>query len=44
LLMREPIKYGEGRLRSTHNLTGAIENPWSTIGGRFAVKSGDRTG
>lgn len=44
LLMRSPIKYGVGRLLSTHNLTGAIEAPWATVTGRHKIKAGDRTG
>jgi hypothetical protein len=43
LLARQPIKYGKGRLQSTHNLKGAIESPWSTTSGRFKPRSGDRT-
>jgi len=43
LLARQPIKYGKGRLESTHNLKGAIESPWSTTSGRFKPRSGDRT-
>ena len=44
LLMKKEIKYGAGRLRSSHNLTGKIEPPWSAVSGRFAVKPGDRSG
>ena len=44
LLMREEVKYGQGRLRSTHNLTGAMEKPWATVSGRYKVRAGDRTG
>ena len=38
------VKYGKGRLRSTHNLRGKITEPWTTVQHNYAVKSGDRTG
>lgn len=44
LLKKPEVVYGTGRLRSTHNLTGHIEEPWSLTTGRFAVKAGDRSG
>eukprot|EP00981_Chlorochromonas_danica_P013797 scaffold6860_cov155-Ochromonas_danica.AAC.1 len=42
-LQKEEIKYGQGRLTSSHNLKGKLEDPWSTVGGRYAPRPGDRT-
>lgn len=44
LLRRPEVVYGTGRLISTHNLTGHIEEPWSLTSGRYNVKAGDRSG
>lgn len=44
LFLEKPqVKYGEGRLTSTHNLKGTLESPWSTIRGRHKTLPGDRT-
>lgn len=37
------VHYGKGRLTSTHNMHGRIEEPWSTATGRYATVPGDRT-
>lgn len=42
-LQKEVVKYGQGRLTSSHNMTGKIEEPWTTVGGRYATRAGDRT-
>ena len=41
---KKVVKYGMNRVTSTHNSFGEIEAPWSTVGGRYAVRAGDRTG
>ena len=38
------VHYGEGRITSTHNTKGKIEEPWVTVKGRYTVVAGDRTG
>jgi hypothetical protein len=43
-LQKEVVKYGAGRITSTHNTVGKIEEPWNTVQGRYAVLPGDRTG
>lgn len=35
--------YGEGRITSTHNMKGKLEEPWTTVKGRYAPRIGDRT-
>ncbi|RYH26239.1 ankyrin repeat domain-containing protein [archaeon] len=42
-LAQKEVKYGQGRLTSSHNLTGKIEEPWTIVGGRYAPLPGDRT-
>jgi hypothetical protein len=42
-LQKEVPKYGEGRITSTHNTRGKIEEPWVTTKGRYATVEGDRT-
>lgn len=42
-LYKEQVKYGQGRLTSSHNLKGKIEEPWETVGGRYVTRAGDRT-
>jgi len=37
------VKYGANRLTSTHNSKGKLEEPWTTVGGRYATLPGDRT-
>ena len=46
MLMRsqkKKVQYGMNRVTSTHNSKGEIEAPWSTTGGRYTVREGDRT-
>ena len=46
MLMRaskKEVKYGVNRVTSTHNSIGTIEAPWTTVPGRYATRSGDRT-
>lgn len=42
-LQKEEVHYGEGRITSTHNTTGKLEEPWTTVKGRYATLPGDRT-
>jgi hypothetical protein len=42
-LQKEVPKYGEGRITSTHNTKGKIEEPWVTTKGRHTTIAGDRT-
>ncbi len=42
-LQKKEVKYGQGRLTSSHNLTGRLEEPWTTVGGRYTTLPGDRT-
>ena len=42
-LQKETVKYGEGRITSTHNCKGKIEEPWVTTKGRYSTTAGDRT-
>lgn len=42
-LKKETVKYGEGRVTTTHNMKGKIEEPWTIIGGRYNSLPGDRT-
>lgn len=42
-LRKEVPKYGEGRITTTHNTKGKIEEPWITVQGRYTTKEGDRT-
>lgn len=42
-LERPAVKYGSNRLTSTHNSQGKLEEPWTTVGGRYSVLAGDRT-
>ena len=42
-LDKPEVKYGLNRLTSTHNSKGKLEEPWSTVGGRYATLIGDRT-
>lgn len=43
LLDKPEVKYGLNRLTSTHNSKGKLEEPWTTVGGRYATLLGDRT-
>jgi len=42
-LKKEEVHYGEGRITSTHNTKGKLEEPWTTVKGRYATLPGDRT-
>ena len=42
-LHKEEVLYGEGRITSTHNTKGKLEEPWTTVKGRYATLPGDRT-
>lgn len=42
-LHKEVPKYGEGRITTTHNTIGKIEEPWTTVQARYSTKDGDRT-
>lgn len=42
-LQKEVPNYGEGRITSTHNAKGKIEEPWVVIKGRYVTLEGDRT-
>ena len=42
-LQKEVVQYGEGRITSTHNTKGKLEEPWTTVRGRYATLPGDRT-
>ncbi len=42
-LQKEEVKYGAGRITSTHNCIGKIEEPWITVGARYKTVAGDRT-
>lgn len=42
-LQKEEVLYGEGRITSTHNTKGKLEEPWTTVKGRYATLPGDRT-
>ena len=42
-LDKPDVKYGLNRLTSTHNSKGKLEEPWTTVGGRYATLIGDRT-
>jgi len=42
-LDKPAVKYGANRLTSTHNSRGKLEEPWTTVGGRYATLPGDRT-
>lgn len=42
-LQKPEIRYGTGRISSTHNSKGKIEEPWSIIRGRYQTVPGDRT-
>mmetsp|Transcript_24785 Transcript_24785/g.41291 ORF Transcript_24785/g.41291 Transcript_24785/m.41291 type:complete len:904 (-) Transcript_24785:1746-4457(-) len=42
-LKKEEVKYGEGRIITTHNSKGKLEEPWTTTGGRYKTRPGDRT-
>ena len=42
-LDKPEVKYGLNRLTSTHNSKGKLEEPWTTVGGRYATLIGDRT-
>lgn len=45
LFLEKPVvSYGAGRLTSSHNMKGKLEEPWTTVGGRYATLPGDRTG
>ena len=37
------VNYGRGRLQSTHNFRGVLENPWSTVNFDYRTVSTDRT-
>ena len=44
LFLEKPlVHYGEGRLTSSHNMKGKLEEPWTTVGGRYNTLPGDRT-
>ncbi len=44
LFLGKPVvHYGSGRLTSTHNMKGKLEEPWTTVGGRYQTLPGDRT-
>ena len=36
-LVKTEVKYGVNRITSTHNTKGKIEEPWSTVKGRFVI-------
>jgi len=42
-LRKKVVLYGKGRITSTHNTKGKIEEPWTTCGGRYTTLPGDRT-
>ena len=42
-LSKPKITYGEGRLTSSHNLTGKLEEPWVFVDGAHKNRVGDRT-
>jgi hypothetical protein len=42
-LNKQKVNYGEGRLLSSHNLKGKLEEPWTTVDGSYLIHSGDRT-
>jgi hypothetical protein len=42
-LNKQKVNYGEGRLLSSHNLKGKLEEPWITVDGSYLIHSGDRT-
>lgn len=42
-LSDQTVKYGEGRLQSSHRMKAPVEEPWSTVGGRYHTLDGDRT-
>jgi len=44
LLFAKPVvKYGTGRITSSHNMHGKIEEPWSVVTGKYQTATGDRT-
>ena len=42
-LKKKVVLYGKGRITSTHNTKGKVEEPWSCCGGRYSTLPGDRT-
>jgi hypothetical protein len=42
-LRKKVVLYGKGRITSTHNTKGKLEEPWTTCGGRYSTLPGDRT-
>lgn len=42
-LKTREVKYGKGRLTSTHNSTGPIVEPWEYVSHSYATVAGDRT-
>lgn len=37
------VKYGDGRLLSSHHMKGKLQEPWSTIDDKYKTLPGDRT-
>jgi len=42
-LKKREVKYGKGRLTSTHNSTGTIVEPWEHVSHSYSTLPGDRT-